>query len=99
MRMTRPTLALSVLLALLTGACAANRSLASSASASPAPGAQAATAAKREPQLVCRTEYPTGSNIPKRVCYAEDELEAAGPAAQDDIRRAMQKASAQPRRN
>ena len=98
--MTRPTLALSVLLALLAGACAANRSRASSASASPAPGAQAATVAKgTEPQLVCRNEYPTGSNIPKRVCYAEDELDAAGPAAQDDLRRAMQKASAQPRRN
>jgi hypothetical protein len=33
----------------------------------------------------------------KRVCFSEDELDAAAAAAQDDHRRAIQKASVQPR--
>jgi hypothetical protein len=95
--MTRPILAPAILLALLSGACAAHRSSTSSASASPASGAQAGSAKGSGSQIVCRTERPTGSNIMKRVCFSEDELDAAAAAAQDDHRRAIQKASVQPR--
>lgn len=92
--MHRPTLLASAALAFL--ACAAPRGSAPSSSASPASGAQAANAQSPKPQLICRTERPTGSNIPQRICYTQEELDAMSQAAQDAHRRAMQNA-VQPR--
>jgi hypothetical protein len=32
-------------------------------------------------KMRCRTEIPTGSHIPKKTCYWEDDLERAGDEA------------------
>lgn len=57
--------------------------------------ALAAAKAPAPTKVVCRTERPTGSNIAKRVCWREEDLEAMRLQAQDFMRRAMQQASAQ----
>jgi len=36
-------------------------------------------------KLKCRTEIPTGSHVPKKVCYWEDDLERAS----DDAKRML----------
>ena len=35
-----------------------------------------------ERKLKCRTEKPIGSNIPRKICFWEDDLERAGDDAQ-----------------
>lgn len=78
----RPSPAVTLFLALVSTACEAPRS------SGPASGA-APTAATADSALVCRTERPTGSNIPKRVCYRQEELDQASLEAQDSFRRTL----------
>ncbi len=86
--MPRTNLVGCVLAASLAAGCAAPRSSAPSSSAS-APLAQAAPA-QSQPQLICRMERPTGSNIPQRVCRTQEEIDAMSLSAQDAIRKATQ---------
>ncbi len=82
------TATLATLLGL--AACAAP-----SRTAAPAAGSTSAAPVKKdggavaENPLVCRTERPIGSNYPRRVCFRQDELDAAAAKAQDDHRRAL----------
>jgi hypothetical protein len=52
---------------------------------------QGAAAAQAAPGLVCFMERPIGSNIWKRVCFTEEQLERQREISQDDLRRAVQK--------
>lgn len=89
------TAALSTLLAL--SACAApSRTAAPSTGSSSAPLKSDGAPVAASP-LICRTERPTGSNYPRRVCYRQEELDAAAAKAQDEHRRATSSA-VQPRR-
>ncbi|HEY6002945.1 MAG TPA: hypothetical protein VIV57_08715 [Anaeromyxobacter sp.] len=92
--MTRPIFAL--LVALLAGACATHRASSSQQKAAAAATPQVATG---KPLVLCRPERPTGSNIMTRVCYSEDDIGALDPAAQEELRRALQQGSYQPIRN
>lgn len=81
----------AALLAVLALACAG-----SSRSTAPPSAAQPGSPVKKEggataatSPLICRTERPTGSNYPRRVCYREEDLDAASIAAQDAHRRAV----------
>ncbi len=87
--MSRTILAASTIAALLATGCAAPRSGAAASSTTGAPGAQTARADPKQ-QLICRTERPTGSNIPQRVCYTQEELDAKSLSAQDALRQATQ---------
>lgn len=103
--MLRATAAVLALSAALT-ACVAPRGSAPGSTAS-APSAQGAgPPAARAPQdavakttVICTTERPIGSNIAKRVCRREEDLDRARAQTRDDLVRMMQQASAQPRRD
>ncbi|HEY6101451.1 MAG TPA: hypothetical protein VIW03_18580 [Anaeromyxobacter sp.] len=91
------TTAAAVAALFLATACAAPRTGATSPSVAAGGAAQApAKAESPKTSLVCRTERPTGSNIPRRVCYSQDDLDEMSQAAQDAHRRATQSAT-QPR--
>ena len=45
-----------------------------------------ATAANSETDLICGLEYPTGSNIPRRVCRTPEEMDEERAAAQEWMR-------------
>jgi len=47
-------------------------------------------APKPEGQMVCAVEYPTGSNIAKRVCRYQNEIDANAQDAQQAMRRLQQ---------
>jgi hypothetical protein len=85
--------------ALLALGCASSRS----ASGSAASGAPVANAASPQPaakdRLICRYERPTGSNIPERICYTQDQLDEMSRAAQDAARRSTSNAATVPRRD
>jgi hypothetical protein len=68
-------------------ACAAPRSASSPAASTPGAVAKAPEVAKD--RLICRYERPTGSNIPERICYTQDQLDEMSRAAQDAARRSM----------
>jgi hypothetical protein len=95
--MTR--LLLAALVALVAGACAAHRTTSSQQKAASAAAPQGATAKASAPNILCRIERPTGSNIMTRVCYSEEDIDALAPAAQEELRRALQQGSYQPIRN
>lgn len=94
--MTR-ALAAVALLALACAGPSRTTTAAPAPQAAPAQKADAA-AAPAKSRLICRTERPTGSNYPRRVCYREEEVDAASMAAQDAHRRATSSAT-QPRRD
>jgi len=85
-------------------ACAGPRSSAPPSAAAPdaAPRADASavpvkdTVKVADSQLICRMERPTGSNIPKRVCFTQDQLDAMRAAAGDAHRRATQQTHVSP---
>ncbi len=88
LRIVAPALAFAVL------ACASSRSSTQRTNGGSTSGAQAANSSTAPaPRLVCRTERPTGSNIPRRVCYSEEQLDEMSRAAQDAHRKATQSAA------
>jgi hypothetical protein len=89
----------ATLVALLGLACAApsRTSAPTSGTTSAAPAKKDGGAVAASP-LVCRTERPTGSNYPRRVCYRQEDLDEASLSAQDAHRRATS-SSVQPRRD
>ena len=78
----RSPMVAAFILALLSTACEAPRSSGPASGAAPA-------AATADSALVCRTERPIGSNIPRRVCYTQEELDRTSLEAQDSFRRAL----------
>lgn len=89
----------------LLAACAGGRTAAPTPQAAAAAQGQAGQPtpppkdAVAKVNVVCHTERPIGSNIAKRVCYREDDLEKARARTQDDLVRMLQQGSAQPRRD
>jgi hypothetical protein len=79
--MLRSISTVALVVAFLSTACEAPRGSGSASGA--------ANAAAPAPPLVCRTERPTGSNIPRRVCYTQEELDQTILEAQDAHRRAL----------
>lgn len=70
-------------------ACAApSRTTAPASGTASAAPARKDTGAVATSPLICRTERPTGSNYPRRVCYRQEDLDATSQAAQDAHRRA-----------
>ncbi len=93
------TRAAALAISFLALACAgSSRSTAPAAVQSASPGKSAEAAAPAKSPLICRTERPTGSNYPRRVCYREEDIEATRAAAQDAHRRAVSSGT-QPRRD
>ena len=94
--MARTILGLATILA-LASACATTSAPAGGTApvkAQPATGQTAAPAvASGEQKLVCSTERPVGSNIPKRVCRTPEQIEREREAAQDKIRSMSQQTS------
>jgi hypothetical protein len=82
--------------ALLDLACASPRSAsgsaASGASSAPAASTSSPQVAAKD-RLICRYERPTGSNIPERICYTQEQLDEMSRAAQDAARRSMSNAT------
>lgn len=78
----------AVAAALLATACAGTRGTSTSAASGSGPASAQPVAAKD--QLICRYERPTGSNIPTRVCYTQEQLDEMSQATQDALRRATQ---------
>jgi hypothetical protein len=88
--------AASALVALLASGCALHRSGSSKKANDAAAKAMAAekpTEEKPAPGVICRNERPTGTNIARRVCYEETDLEEASRAAQETIRQASRSGS------
>ena len=48
-------------------------------------------APKPEGQMVCQVEYPTGSNIAKRVCRYQNQIDWNAQQAQQAMREMQQK--------
>jgi hypothetical protein len=48
--------------------------------------AEKPTATAQEDKLICQTERPVGSNIPKRVCRTQAQIDREREAAQEKIR-------------
>ncbi len=90
----------AALVASLALACAGpSRSTTPPSAAGSGPPAKSEGAADpAKSPLVCRMERPTGSNYPRRVCYRQEDIDAASIAAQDAHRRAVSSHS-QPRRD
>jgi hypothetical protein len=88
--MSHRSLLLSSLL-LLASACATSSAsnggapLQSQSRAASAP-ADKPTATAQDDKLICQTERPVGSNIPKRVCRTQAEIDREREAAQDKMR-------------
>jgi hypothetical protein len=87
--MARTILGLASILA-LASACATTSAPASGTApvrSQAATGQTAAPAvASGDQKLVCSTERPVGSNIPKRICRTPEQIERERQAAQDKIR-------------
>jgi hypothetical protein len=95
--------AVTLAAAVLLSACATGRSAAPTSAAAGQGQAGAAKAAApkdavAKTTVICQTERPIGSNIAKRVCYREEDLERIRARTQDDLVRMMQQSSAQPKR-
>jgi hypothetical protein len=85
----------SVLLAsvlLLASACATSSSAGGSAPletqsrAASAPAAADTKTASQDDKLICEVERPVGSNIPKRVCRTQAQIDREREAAQEKMR-------------
>jgi hypothetical protein len=90
--MARTILGLATILA-LASACATTSAPAGGTAPVKAQAATGQTTASGEQKLVCSTERPVGSNIPKRVCRTPEQIEREREAAQDKIRSMSQQTS------
>ena len=82
------SLVLGSLLA-VTAACASSTASSATAATKSQSSGTAVTAEKtphEEAKLICEMERPVGSNIPKRVCRTQAEIDRERAAAQDKIR-------------
>ncbi len=81
---------LAVVVACVSAACAApsrasSGSLASRATSPAPPSASLASAAGTREKVFCQMEKPTGSNLSRKVCRTQDQIDAESQAAQDAI--------------
>jgi hypothetical protein len=87
--MARTILGLASILA-LASACATTSAPASGTAPVRSQAATGQTGgpavASGDQKLVCSTERPVGSNIPKRICRTPEQIERERQAAQDKIR-------------
>jgi len=87
--MARITIALGSVLA-LASACAAPMATAGGSAPLKAQAGAAQAAAPganpEEQKLICESERPVGSNIPRRVCRTPQQIEREREAAQEKIR-------------
>ena len=89
--MCNASLALASLL-LLASACASSSTSAGSAPlqtqsrAASGPAPAAAKTASDDDKLICEMERPVGSNIPKRVCRTQAQIDRERETAQDTMR-------------
>jgi hypothetical protein len=88
----RPASLVSSLLLLLASACATSSTssggaaLQSQSRAASAPAAVAKPTAQDDSKLICEVERPVGSNIPKRVCRTQAQIDREREAAQEKMR-------------
>jgi hypothetical protein len=87
--MARITLSLASVL-LLASACATSTAPASKAPVKAQSGAAATGVAADDQKLICQMERPVGSNIPKRVCRTQAQIDRERESAQDKIREMQQ---------
>ncbi len=83
--MSRTTIALASLLA-LAAACATSGRQGQAATSGATSPVASATPAPQGPKVICMMEYPTGSNIPEKVCRVQELVDREREATQDAIR-------------
>ena len=86
--MARITLSLVSVL-LLASACATSTAPAGTAPVKAQSGAATGVAADDQ-KLICQMERPVGSNIPKRVCRTQAQIDRERESAQDKMREMQQ---------
>lgn len=86
--MARVTLSFASIL-LLASACATATAPAGTAPVKAQSGAAPGVAAEDQ-KLICQMERPLGSNIPKRVCRTQAQIDRERDSAQDKMREMQQ---------
>jgi len=91
--MARTVVALASILALASACAGPSATAAGNAPLKAQAGATqpaATTAIPEQKKLVCQMERPVGSNIPRKICRTQEQIDRERDAAQDKMREMSQ---------